>query len=79
VSEQEIDARVAGWLARVAEALEPVQSFDSSYGGFYVVGVSVGFEGYDTGIRLVPSDAESGFDIRIGPTPESASSTRSMS
>ena len=63
---EEIDARVAGWLARVAEALESVQSFDSGYGAFYVSRIDIAFDGEATNLRLVPSDAGAGFDLHIG-------------
>ena len=65
---------VAGWLARVAEAIEAVGDHESDHGLYYVDRVTVGFDGEDAGYRVVPNEF-GGYDVGlvVGHRPRSTS------
>lgn len=57
-----INAQVGGFMAAVAEALQAVGDFKSDHGTYYVSEVRIGFDGDDTGCRVVPNEF-GGFDL----------------
>ena len=66
-----INAQVARYMADVAKALADVDAVSTDHGEYYVSEVRVGFDGDDTGYRIIPNEF-GGFDLDAV-TPEETS------
>jgi hypothetical protein len=51
-----IERQVARYMADVADAIQNVKTGETTYGEFYVSSVSIGFDGEDTGYRIIPNE-----------------------
>lgn len=51
-----IERQAARFMADVADAIAAVKSGQTTYGEFYVSEVRFGFDGDDTGYRIVPNE-----------------------
>lgn len=51
-----IERQAAGFMSDVATAINSVQSGKTTYGEFYVSEVRIGFDGEDTGYRIIPNE-----------------------
>ena len=65
---QQINPKVAAYVAEVAAALEGLLARDCGYGEFYVLGVQFGYDGEESGVSLIP-DEFGGVAIRITGNP----------
>ncbi|QSR25542.1 hypothetical protein CFH99_07890 [Nocardioides aromaticivorans] len=66
-----LNAEVAGYMAAVAKALVAVSEFKSDHGTYYVSEVKFGYDGDDTGYRVIPNEF-GGFDLdAVTPDPAS--------
>jgi hypothetical protein len=68
MSGQQIDPKVARYLADIADALEGLASRDCGYGEFYISGVKIAYEGDESGVELFP-DEFGGLAIRVSGNP----------
>ena len=65
-----IERQAARYAVDVADAIEAVKSGSTDYGSFYVSEVRIGFDGEDTGIRVIPNE-HGGYDIaEVDPNPD---------
>ena len=51
-----IERQAGRFMVDVADAVAAVKSGSTSYGEFYVSEVRIGFEGDDTGYRVIPNE-----------------------
>ena len=51
-----IERQAARFLADVADVVSKIDTGKTSYGEFYISEVRIGFEGDDTGLRVVPNE-----------------------
>lgn len=51
-----IERQVARYLADVADAVAAVKTGHTTYGEFYASEIRFGFEGEDTGYRVIPNE-----------------------
>lgn len=67
---EQVDHRVAAYMAAIAAALEAVPECKTSYGEFYVSEAVISFDGYETGYAIV-ADEHGGYAVQTGrePTP----------
>lgn len=61
---EQIDRKVAAWLALVAEAVDNLPKCTAEYGEFYVSRATISFDGDETGYAIVP-DEFGGYAISI--------------
>lgn len=51
-----VSRQVARYMADVADAIAAVKTGTSSWGEYYVSEVRIGFDGEDTGYRIIPNE-----------------------
>lgn len=66
---EQVDVKVAAWMARLAEAINQIGGCDSGYGEFYISLATVAFDGDDTGYSIGPNEF-GGYSLRFDPTPD---------
>ena len=57
-----INAEIGGYMSAVAEAIKLVADAKTDHGTYYVSEVRIGFDGDDTGYRIIPNEF-GGFDL----------------
>lgn len=51
-----VSRQVARYMADVADAIAEIKTGKSSWGEYYVSEVRIGFDGEDTGYRIIPNE-----------------------
>lgn len=69
MSDETLNHEVAKWLAGLAKIVEEYGDGETGHGAYYVSAVTVGYDGDDTGYRVLPNEF-GGYDIALThPTP----------